>query len=63
MAESNNEMTWESDNVFVPKYVPKNLKWFEKYGQRHGTHKTNAKNFQLIQIFILQREKLLILTL
>ena len=30
MAESNNELTWESDNVFVPKYVPKNLKWFER---------------------------------
>ena len=30
MTESNNEMTWESDNVFVPQYVPKNLKWFER---------------------------------
>ena len=30
MAESNNELAWESDNVFVPKYVPKNLKWFER---------------------------------
>ena len=32
MAESNNELIWESDNVFVPKYVPKNLKWFERDG-------------------------------
>ena len=32
MAESNNESTWESDIVFVPKYVPKNLKWFERDG-------------------------------
>ena len=30
MAESNNEITWESDNVFVPQYVAKKLKWFEK---------------------------------
>ena len=30
MAKSNNEVTWKSYNVFVPKYVPKNLKGFER---------------------------------
>ena len=29
MAESN-DLTWETDNVFIPKYVPDNLKWHEK---------------------------------
>ena len=23
-------MTWENDNVFIPKYVPQNLVWYEK---------------------------------
>ena len=32
MAESNNKFAWKSDNVFVPKYVQKNLKWFERDG-------------------------------
>ena len=31
MAESS-ELTWENDNVFIPKYVPQNLKWYEKDG-------------------------------
>ena len=31
MAESS-ELTWEHDNVFIPKYVPQNLKWYEKDG-------------------------------
>ena len=24
------EMTWKADNVFIPKYVPNNLKWYEE---------------------------------
>ena len=24
------ELTWEHDNAFIPKYIPKNLKWYEK---------------------------------
>ena len=31
MAESS-ELTWEHDNVFIPKYVPQNLNWYEKDG-------------------------------
>ena len=31
MAESS-ELTWEYNNVFIPKYVPQNLKWYEKDG-------------------------------
>ena len=31
MAESS-ELTWEHDNVFIPKSVPQNLKWYEKDG-------------------------------
>ena len=29
MAESN-DLTWEMDNDFIPKYIPDNLKWYEK---------------------------------
>ena len=31
MAESS-ELTWKHYNVFIPKYVPQNLKWYEKDG-------------------------------
>ena len=31
MAESS-ELTWEHKNVFIPKYVPQNLKQYEKDG-------------------------------
>ena len=31
MAESN-QLTWEVDNTFIPKYTPNNLKWYEKDG-------------------------------
>ena len=31
MAESN-QLSWEVDNTFIPKYVPDNLKWYEKDG-------------------------------
>ena len=31
MAESN-QLTWEVDNTFIPKYAPNNLKWYEKDG-------------------------------
>ena len=40
MAESNNELAWESDNVFVPKCVPKNLKWFERDGLETNQNKS-----------------------
>lgn len=30
MAESN--LTWESDNCFVPNFIPVNLKWYERDG-------------------------------
>ena len=32
MAESN-DLTWEMDNAFIPKYVTDNLKWDEKIPQ------------------------------
>ena len=31
MAESN-DLTWEADNNFIPKYIPGNLKRYEKDG-------------------------------
>ena len=31
MAESN-DFTWEADNNFIPKYIPADLKWYEKDG-------------------------------
>ena len=29
MAESH-DLTWETDNKFIPKYIPGNLNWYEK---------------------------------
>ena len=31
MAESH-DLTWEADNKFIPKYIPGDLKWYEKDG-------------------------------
>ena len=31
MAESH-DLTWEADSKFIPKYIPENLKWYEKDG-------------------------------
>ena len=31
MAKSN-DLTWEADNNFIPKYIPGDLKWYEKDG-------------------------------
>ena len=31
MAEAN-QLTWEVDNTFIPRYTPNNLKWYEKDG-------------------------------
>ena len=31
MAEST-DLTWESDNCFIPKYIPGDLKWYERDG-------------------------------
>ena len=31
MAESN-YLNWEADNNFIPKYIPGDLKWYEKDG-------------------------------
>ena len=45
MAESNNEMTWERDNVFVPQYVPKNLKWFKKDGLEKWCWQNKCEEF------------------
>ena len=31
MAESN-DLSWEATNNFIPKYIPGDLKWYEKDG-------------------------------
>ena len=31
MIESN-QLTWKVDNTFIPKYMPNNLKWYERDG-------------------------------
>ena len=31
MAEST-DLTWESDNCLIPKYIPGDLKWYERDG-------------------------------
>ena len=44
MAESN-DLTWEMDNVFIPKYVPDNLKWHEKDGLETCYRKNKCEEF------------------
>ena len=44
MAESS-ELTWEHDNVFIPKYVPQNLKWYEKDGLETWYRQIKCKEF------------------
>ena len=44
MAESN-ELTWEMDNVFVPKYVPNNLKWYKKDGLETWYRQNKCEEF------------------
>ena len=63
MAESNNVMTWESDNIFVPQYVPKNLEWFEKDGLETWYQQNKCKEFLDNADIHFAKEKLLILTL
>ena len=38
-------MNKKVDNVFVPKFIPNNLKWYEHEGLIHGTNKESAKIF------------------
>lgn len=45
MVESNNELTEESDTVFVPKYVPKILKWFERDGLETWYQQNKCEEF------------------
>ena len=45
MAELNNKFAWESDNVFVPKYVEKNFKWFERDGLETRYQQNKCKEF------------------
>ena len=44
MAESN-DLTWEMDNDFIPKYIPDNLKWYEKDGLETWYRKTKCEEF------------------
>ena len=44
MAESS-ELTWEHDNVFIPKYVPQNLNWYEKDGLETWYQQIKCKEF------------------
>ena len=44
MAESN-DLTREMDNVFIPKYVPDNLKWHEKHGLETWCRKNKCDEF------------------
>ena len=51
------ESTWEVNNVFIPKYVPNNLKWYERDGLDNGIYKINRMNFLKILTYILSKEK------
>ena len=44
MAESN-DLTWEMDNDFIPKYIPDNLKWYEKDGLETWYRKNKCEEF------------------
>ena len=44
MAESN-ELTCQMNNVFIPKYVPDNLKWYEKDGLETWYRKNKCEEF------------------
>ena len=43
MAES--DMTWKVDNNFVPPFVPKDLKWFEKGGLETWYSRNKCEEF------------------
>ena len=40
---STNQLIWEVDNTFIPKYMPNNLKWYEKHGLE-TQHRKNKRN-------------------
>ena len=42
MAESS---TWQYDNIFIPAYVPDNLKWFERVGLETWYRKNKYDQF------------------
>ena len=42
MAESN---TWQYDNIFIPTYVPDNLKWFKRDGLETWYRKNQCDEF------------------
>ena len=44
MAESN-DLTWEMDNDFIPKYIPDSLKWYEKDGLETWYRKNKCEEF------------------
>ena len=44
MTESN-DLPWEMDNVFIPKYVPDNLNGMKKTDWKLGIGKINVKDF------------------
>ena len=44
MAESS-ELTWEYDNVFIPKCVPQNLNWYEKGGLEKWYRQIKCEEF------------------
>ena len=49
MAESN-QLTWEVDKNFIPKYMPNNLKWFEKDGLETWYRQNKCNDFLKIKI-------------
>ena len=30
--DESTDLTWESDNCFIPKYIPGDLKWYQRDG-------------------------------
>ena len=44
MIESN-QLTWKVDNTFIPKYMPNNLKWYERDGLETWYRQSKCNEF------------------
>ena len=43
--QNQDKLTWEYENCFIPKYVPQNLKWFERNGLEAWYRQNKCQEF------------------
>ena len=43
--QNQDKLTWEYENCFIPKYVPQNLKWFEREGLEAWYRQNKCQEF------------------